>query len=368
MTSINPNYSSAVFNVNNSNNQKIQSTRVNVETQPDGFVSAKKDKKNKAKKIAIAAAIVAVAATITGIVLYKKGIINFKKIKTLSDIEFKGKSGNREAILKKNGKKFTGQINHNFDDGSSITTKYKNGVLTESVKFETPTHKYGTIKKYIHKDGNNIIQEGTVGFNKNGKRTVKMQKETNYTEQKKFIQNAIKEQPLKLDLTNVQNDTKLGVYTYTYKDQIGFREHFFNNKSNFSLFDNGSYKKSELGTQVATFYHNANSTKVIDKNKDFISAFIANSPNGKLTDTQKALIALDAQNLHNSPNSPIGKLYKINSEKEAFDMISKWSKDINLNDKKTRVILKQIENHPNDNFSSFSNFKTFLNEIFTKNI
>lgn len=302
--------------------------------------------KNGKKMLAIGAAAVA-ATAIAGVLLYKKGVINFKSsakksVKTLSDIKFEGELGNKKAILKENGKKFTGQIQHELKDGSNVTIKYKNGMLSESLQTSN-TGASAVIKKHIYEpNGDHIVRQGTVALLQDGKDGItRMEKTTNLTQQKKFVQNAL-EEPLKLDLTNAQNDTALTLFINN--SQVGYKEHRF--KDGYNDFTGGFLYEKKDGPKVKPEPHGYWDIKVKNPEKDYISSFWAFSTNGKMTDTQKALFALDMQDLAESSHSPLGKAYKKISEKEAFDMISNWSKDINLNDPKTRIALATIESVP----------------------
>lgn len=72
------------------------------------------------------------------------------------------------------------------------------------------------------------------------------------------------------------------------------------------------------------------------------------SKDNKLSDAQKIVIAAEIQGLTDSPNSPIGKIYNKMTKEEILDLIAKWGKDIDPNDKKTLLVLHALENAPND--------------------
>lgn len=117
MASINPNYSSMVFDVNNLNNQRNA-----INTSKHTKIEEKKDGK---KMLAIGAAAAATIA-IAGIAIYKgKGL--GKNVK-LQDIKFE------KGIAKKGDKLFTGIVKDKLKNGDKVTLEYVDGVIKHSTR------------------------------------------------------------------------------------------------------------------------------------------------------------------------------------------------------------------------------------------
>lgn len=123
MTQIYQQYSSPIFNDIKFNESNTQTTKVNLETQPDTFVSAKKDKKDTAKKVAIGAGIAAGIIAVAAIIKNKK----FPKSVKLQDIKFD--KGIANTV---DGNKFTGVVKDTLKSGDKVTLEYVDGVIKHS--------------------------------------------------------------------------------------------------------------------------------------------------------------------------------------------------------------------------------------------
>lgn len=303
-------------------------------------------KKETIKKVAVGAGIIATIASVIYLAKSGKGAkivdaIKGKKV-SLEDVKFdKGK-----AVLKGNGKDFTGKINHTLEDGSNVVMQYKKGVLQKSTKTNDVNDK---IFEKIYQRAEN----GDLIVSNNGH-------SRNITESKKFIQNALKDKDaLNIKLKNGKFDYSKEVEGFFLQDNTTYRGFEdkninYNGKEWPGNFGSADYAKNADGKLKIKYTMRscwADYIKKGDEGTPLAAGINAVSKDGKLTDAQKVIVAANVQGLDFSPNSPIGKVsFDSKTREEVLDILAKWSKDINKNDPKTIATIKAIEAMPNNKY------------------
>ncbi len=93
---------------------------------------------------------------------------------------------------------------------------------------------------------------------------------------------------------------------------------------------------------------------------EVLSSITIVGKDSKFTPAQKNLIALTRQGKMDSPNSPIGKACtgKNMTPEQLYEMIAKWSQDIDVDHQETQIILGNFDKHYNKDKSLYDFFKT----------
>ena len=106
------------------------------------------------------------------------------------------------------------------------------------------------------------------------------------------------------------------------------------------------------GKSFVKIGYGANNCQIgVAKNYDenLLSSISIVGRDSNFTPAQKNIIALIRQGKQNSLNSPIGKTYNFDEldSKKLYDMIAKWSQDLDINHEETKIVLGNFKKYYN---------------------
>lgn len=325
------------INLSPANQAYVQQNQQQVATNPK--IQVQSEQKKNGKKLLIAGAVAVATIAVASIMLHKTDKIS-KVIKKFEDIDF-----DKGIAKDKDGKLFTGVIDDvvgSKEKGSlkNVKLEYKKGVLQKS----TINGDVNCEKIYKKVNGEQIIEK----IEKNSKRKI------NLTKKNEFVKKAIADNSIldiklkdgKLDPSQC-GDMLVNTHSrYTGFDEYPFCDDELTKKCMRS--DVRTYEKLPDGRII----YNPD-RKVLNTEESTIHSIYLASKDNKLSDAQKIVIAAEIQGLTDSPNSPIGKICDEMTKEEILNLIAKWGKDIDPNDKKTLLALHALENAPKGTVANY---------------